>query len=72
MVAINLPWGKMKDSSFLITGVSGLIGSFLIDVLMEKNEGDQLNCHVYALGRSEEKMKKRFDYCFDSEYFHYL
>lgn len=72
VAGLNLPWEKLKDSSFLITGASGLIGSFLIDVLMEKNTSDSLNCHIYALGRSKEKMKQRFDYCFDSKYFHYI
>ena len=34
---LEVPWEKLQDKSFLITGASGLIGSFLIDVLMYNN-----------------------------------
>lgn len=33
---MNLDWKKLKNSSFLITGATGMIGSFLIDVIMKK------------------------------------
>ena len=32
-----------------------MIGSFLVDVILEKNANDDLNCTVYALGRNEKK-----------------
>ena len=63
---IDLPWEKMKDQSILISGASGLVGSFLIDVIMYQNEKYNLNCHVYALGRNEEKARKRFEHCWDN------
>ncbi len=47
------------DRSILISGATGLIGSFLVDVIMTGNlEG--LNCTVYALNRSTQKAKERF------------
>lgn len=51
---LNLPWEKIKGKSFFITGATGLLGSFLVDVLVEKG------CKIYALGRSVERAKKRF------------
>lgn len=36
VAGLDLPWEKLSNKSILITGASGLIGSFLIDVLMEK------------------------------------
>ena len=57
---ILLPWDELKNKSFLITGASGLIGSFLIDVLMYKNINDDLNCKIYAIGRNVEKAKAIF------------
>lgn len=57
---LALPWEKLKDKSILLSGATGLLGSFLIDVLLEKNQTDGLNCTIYALGRNEEKAKKRF------------
>lgn len=44
----------------MLSGATGLIGSFLIDVILEKNTSENLNCTVYALGRNEEKAKARF------------
>lgn len=59
---IDLPWEKLKGKSVLLSGATGLIGSFLVDVLLEKN----INCKVYALGRSEEREKARFSkYAYD-------
>lgn len=56
---LDLPWERFRDKAVLISGATGLVGSFLVDVLMQKNlEG--LGCKVYALGRSEEKAKARF------------
>ncbi|MGO5026433.1 NAD-dependent epimerase/dehydratase family protein [Mediterraneibacter faecis] len=55
---LEIPWEKLRNKSILITGASGLIGSFLIDVLMEKNcMVHGLNCKVYALGRNLDKAK---------------
>ncbi len=56
----NIPWEKLKNKSILISGATGLIGSFLVDVLMYKNANNSLNCKVYALGRNEEKARSRF------------
>ena len=57
---LSLHWNLLKDKSFVITGATGLIGSFLVDVLLEKNRTDDLNCTVYALVRNESKAKERF------------
>jgi len=57
---LDLPWNKLKDKSVLLSGATGLIGSFLVDVLLEKNSTDDLNCTVYALGRSKERTEARF------------
>ena len=44
----------------MLSGATGLLGSFLVDVIMEKNITEDLNCTVYALARNEEKAKQRF------------
>ena len=59
-VALDLPWNKLYEKSILISGASGLIASFFIDVIMKKNENG-LKCKIYALGRSVEKAKIRFE-----------
>ncbi|MBQ7416127.1 MAG: NAD-dependent epimerase/dehydratase family protein [Oscillospiraceae bacterium] len=57
VAALELPWEQLRGSSIMISGATGMIGSFLIDVLMEKG----LDITVYALGRNAEKAKARFD-----------
>ena len=62
VAGLPLPWEKLKDRSIMISGATGLVGSFLIDVIMEKNR-EGLGCTVYALGRNEQRAKERFSYC---------
>ena len=67
-----LPWERLKRKSLLISGATGLIGSFLIDVIMFLNKEQNMECKVYALGRSEEKAKARFSYCYESNNFQFI
>ena len=53
---LSLPWNKLQGKSVMISGATGLVGSFLVDVLMSKN----INCKVYALSRNEDKARARF------------
>ena len=57
---LDLAWDKMKNKSIMLSGATGLLGSFFIDVILEKNVVDGLNCTVYALGRNEQKAQERF------------
>lgn len=57
--ALDLPWDKLAGSSVMISGGTGLIGSFLVDVLAEKKRNG-LDCTVYVLTRNTEKAKERF------------
>lgn len=67
-----LPWNLLNGKSLLISGATGLIGSFLIDVVMYLNKEQEINCKVFALGRSEEKAKARFSYCYESAQFQFI
>lgn len=58
--SLQLPWDKLENKSIMISGATGMIGSFLIDVIFYKNVYDKLNCKVYVLCRNEEKAKDRF------------
>lgn len=59
VIGLDLPWERLQDKSILISGATGLVGSFLVDVLMSKNESG-LNCTVYALSRNAQKATDRF------------
>ena len=60
---------KLKDKTILISGATGMIGKYLIDLVMRQNEQQSLNCTIIALGRNAEKAKKRFPDCFENENF---
>ena len=60
VAGLDLPWEKLQNKRMLISGATGLLGSFLVDVLMQRDESNGMNCTVYALGRSEEKARARF------------
>ncbi len=72
VASLNLPWLNLKDKSVLLSGATGMIGSFLIDVILEKNRRNGLNCTVYALGRNEEKARKRFDRYINDPHLHFV
>ena len=57
---LDLPWEKLKGKSVLLSGATGLIGSFLVDVLMEKDITSDFGCIVYAVTRNVDKAKERF------------
>lgn len=69
---LNLPWDKLKNKTIMLSGATGLIGSFLVDVILEKNLTDALNCHVYALGRNEKKARDRFSKYIGDEHLHFV
>lgn len=56
---LQFPWEKLKGKSVMLSGGTGLLGSFLVDVLMEKTLQGH-NITVYVLGRNEEKARQRF------------
>ncbi|MBR4781313.1 MAG: NAD-dependent epimerase/dehydratase family protein [Lachnospiraceae bacterium] len=56
---LELPWDKLQGKTVMISGATGLLGSFLVDVLLSKNQIG-LNCTVIALSRNEQKIKERF------------
>ena len=61
----------LYGKSFLITGATGLIGMFLIDVLMQANkEGADIT--IYAVGRSREKATSRLGEYYTDKHFHFI
>ena len=53
---MNLNLSELNGKILLITGGTGMIGKWMIDLLLR-----QVDCKVILLGRSEEKAKSRFD-----------
>lgn len=64
---LSLPWDKLSGCNILITGATGLIGSCLVEVLMEHSMRDY---NVYAMGRNSQRMNKLFESYLSDESFH--
>ncbi len=64
--------GALDGKRFLITGATGLVGSFLADALIFMNETRGAGIEIYAAGRREEGVRARFGESFGRPYFHYL
>lgn len=69
---LALPWETLHGKTVLISGATGMIGRFLSDVLMYKNNTSDLQCTVCALGRSREKAETRFSAYWNDEQFHFV
>ena len=69
--ACDLPWEMLQGKRMLLSGATGLVGSFLIDVIMWKNESG-LDCTVYALTRNAEKARMRFARWQDRPELHFI
>ena len=68
LTGLDLPWEKLENSSIMISGSTGMIGTFMIDALFAKNIGIK----IYALGRNAEKAKERFDTYWDRDDFEFI
>lgn len=69
---LSLPWERLQNTTVMITGATGMIGHFLIDVLMYRNQVHGQQCNVYTLGRSIEKAKDIFREYWDDPMFHFI
>lgn len=68
----ELPWDILENKSILLSGATGLIGSYLIDLIMWRNDKKNMNCKVYAIGRSAGKANSRFQYWAHNELFEFI
>ena len=66
VAGLPLDWESLRGASFLISGASGNIGSFLIDVLMSHRE---LGIRIYGMGRNVKKARERFSNYMDDDSF---
>lgn len=57
------------NSSLLITGARGMLGSMLVDAVMLANREYGINCRVYAVVRNREAAEKRFEKYVDMRLF---
>lgn len=53
------------QKSVIITGAVGMVGSCLVDALMQRNKNGSVFCNVFAVGRNVSSAQERFNaYCY--------
>jgi len=57
------PWERLSGRDVLVTGASGMIGSVLTDVLVDK--ASEYDFHVTAMSRDMGRLKDTFPHCSD-------
>lgn len=65
----QFPWSRLQGKNILITGATGLIGTFLVDVLMS-NPSKTYN--VWICGRNRNTAQKRFERYMNDASFHFF
>ncbi|MCL2470354.1 MAG: NAD-dependent epimerase/dehydratase family protein [Propionibacteriaceae bacterium] len=60
VASLNLDWDLLRDSTVILSGASGAIGTFLVDVLMARNNQYGMNCTVHALARTLPSLLQQF------------
>jgi len=68
----KLDWHKLAGKTIMISGATGLIGRYFIDLIMYKNIHENLNCNLIALGRNQAKANILFEKYLNSENFIFL
>ena len=53
-------WDFLKNKKIMISGATGLIGRFFIDLIMYKNINEGLNCTIVGLCRNTKKANEVF------------
>lgn len=55
-----IPWLDKREGNILITGATGLIGTYIIDLLIYTNKINESKFNIFALGRNREKIVNLF------------
>lgn len=61
-------WSALDGATVAISGATGMVGTFLTDVLMHKIKEEGVDLLVVALGRSEAKARERLPYFDDPRF----
>ncbi len=72
ILSSEIPWQELQGKSLLLTGASGLIGTVLVDALMKWNRQVEQGVTIYAVGRSEQRIKERFADYLGNPYFKFI
>lgn len=59
--SLEIDWSKIDHKRMMITGATGMVGKYLIEVLLYRNAHYNAGITIYAVGRDEAKFRSRFE-----------
>ena len=65
-------YSVLKNKTIMITGITGLVGRYFVDLIMYKNLHDNLNCTIIGVSRNEIKIKQIFNEYLNNKNFEYI
>ncbi len=65
-------WNALAGSSILLTGGTGLIGTFLADMIVRHDDVANAGITLYVMGRNRDEASRRFNHSFDGGSFRFI
>lgn len=67
-------WAALEGKVLLLSGAAGMIGCFLVDLIMYRNESmpQGSRCRIIAVGRNITTARERLSHWFDSSEFYFI
>lgn len=67
-----IDWELFRGKNIMITGASGMIGTYMIDLLMYRNSVYHDKISIYAISRNKDDAQKRFALYWNEPLFNYI
>ncbi len=72
IVAEPLAWEKLRGKKVLISGINGLIASYIARTVFYLNDEKQMGIKLYGIARNEEKTRKKWGEVLERADFHMI
>lgn len=69
---MEIEWEYLKNKTILITGATGMIGTYLVDLFMYKNQFYNTQIKVIAVSRNKDRAELKFQQYMDNKFFKYI
>ena len=72
IVSEPIAWDKLKGKKVLISGINGLIASYIARTIFWLNDQKNMQINLYGIARSEEKTRKKWGGILERDDFHMI
>ena len=56
----NIPWSQMQGKTFLISGAAGMIPTYMVYTILERNKGKSKKSKIYAIVKNKKEAEKKY------------